>query len=56
MKEFHTSRNLLVAGICMTINCLILTGCIVYLGTMTKTQNDSLKRITELCRDIKACH
>jgi len=54
MKEFYTSRNLLVAGICMIINCIILTGCVIYLGTLTKIQNDSLKHIEQLCRDIKA--
>lgn len=54
MKEFHTSRNLLVAGICMVINCIILTGNVIYLGKVTKIQNNSLQKIEQLCRDIKA--
>ncbi len=54
MRELWTSRNLLVAGICMVINCIILTGNVIYLGKLTKLQNDSLKRIEQVCRDIKA--
>ncbi len=47
-------KNLIIVSICLTINCIILTCCIVYLNKITEKQNNSIQRIQQLCRDIKA--